>query len=570
MTTSNHLDHIDQARNQISQFLKEPLERVLVIRGSYGSGKSYFLRDDYLTNNHMPKACPKWIAYTSVFGVNSLKELQLTIAGSLEGRSDNKIASGKHQQAAKLDVGLNMLQKLIKPFIGGVNIELSATSLIWAIARRAGMLLVIDDIDRNSGSLKLNDLVGFVSSMTEHSRGRTKAILILHDDELSRIDKDIWAKLREKVVDREITFAPDIQSTAFHYVKTENLKAIISEIHVALGSHNIRTMLKTEALVNRAKDFFKERNISLFESEQVELVKTASIYYHSGVDFSASALGDAASMHWYPREKELPDTTRELLGLIEKLDYFPASEFTGICLEFFKTGDADCNEVEAFRNHKLAREKQERRDQIMRDFWRIYNGDFSDKEKEIKERTDELFENHLDLLSPHIVSEVTDLMCYLGYPTEGYFRAWVDHHKGDTEAIARLARISDIFPKELEPVNRVKSSPSVDLKTEFLTALIEFNKDDRKFFSHELRAKLTEWTINDYKEFFLKVRHPDLLVSIRTLFRINWSGTEYEDVQKIVTDIRAAVNEIAATSKLNHRRVEQILSLKLEDDNQTG
>jgi len=565
MTTSNHLDHIDQARYQVSQFLNDPLERVMVIRGSYGSGKSYFLREDYLANNRMPEDSPKWLAYTSVFGVNSIKELQSTIAGSLEGRSDNKIARGKHQQAAKLDIGLSVLQKVLKPFIGGVNIELSATSLIWAIAKRAGMLLVIDDIDRNSGSLKLNDLVGFVSSITEHSRGKTKAILVLHDDELEGEDKDTWAKLREKIVDREITFAPDIRSTASHYVKTPELKESISDIHFKLGSHNIRTMLKIESLVNRTIKFFQDHGVALHASEDLAVAYNASLFYLCKKDFTASDLGEASSNLFYPREKEHSEAVKLLLDHVTKLNYFASEEFAEICLQFFKTGTADINIVEAFKNDKFEREKKEKQDQIMSDFWRIYNGDFSDKEDEVIARADKLFSEDPVMLRVRDVSEITALVCLLGYPTQHLFKAWVSHHKNNQDVIQALANMSDIFPIELEPAQPTKVNSPLDLQREFLKALKVYHKDLNKFFSVNLLSELQTWTSNDFVDFFLSVEDPDLLVSIRSLLSVNWESSNIESMKQIVPNIKTALKQIAKRSKLNRRRVDHLISGKNTD-----
>ena len=73
------------------------------------------------------------------------------------------------------------------------------------------VLLCIDDIDRKSPSLNINEFFGFVNNLVENQNA--KILLVANEEELRNetvIDENTYAVLREKVIGISITFKNNV------------------------------------------------------------------------------------------------------------------------------------------------------------------------------------------------------------------------------------------------------------------------------------------------------------------------------------------------------------------------
>ncbi|MQA20938.1 P-loop NTPase family protein [Rugamonas rivuli] len=167
---------------------------VIALSGKWGTGKSHMWKQVQKdsTNDAIRKAL-----YVSLFGIKDILQLKLRIVQSVipdskTGHVAREVVTGAVRQAIK--------------FARGFNPAFSALDEIALLAVPAilrNRVIVLDDIERKHKDLNIEEVMGFIDEFTQVYGSRI--LLILNSDKLE--DKDMWNKLREKVIDHEIALA---------------------------------------------------------------------------------------------------------------------------------------------------------------------------------------------------------------------------------------------------------------------------------------------------------------------------------------------------------------------------
>src|SRR4051812_38944131 len=75
------MNQIEQAKTTLIGFLESTEQRVLALKGPWGVGKSFFVREFIKAErDHLPR----FVSFASVFGLRTLGEVRDTISGSIE------------------------------------------------------------------------------------------------------------------------------------------------------------------------------------------------------------------------------------------------------------------------------------------------------------------------------------------------------------------------------------------------------------------------------------------------------------------------------------------------------
>jgi Cdc6-like AAA superfamily ATPase len=212
-------------RNTLDSFFSEKDLAVLVIRGSWGIGKTYFW-ENYVQNRINKKELKQTAySYISLFGLHDLSELKSKIFRTgklLKSReqfkeelksfslNENRISEALFGVRSGSQDFLRFLAPLYQfakyvPQVKGFSsiIDLAEYQLI------SNYLICLDDIERKEESLKIRQIMGFVDELSK--RKQCKVILILNEKTLSEQDLSEFNKYREKVIDLEIEYKPTIK-----------------------------------------------------------------------------------------------------------------------------------------------------------------------------------------------------------------------------------------------------------------------------------------------------------------------------------------------------------------------
>ncbi len=268
---------------EIERFLRQKNADVLVIKGNWGVGKTYLLKQkiEELRQELRDKEFGlQWFSYTSLFGVRDLDNLKASIfenmvpiaaptkaqiikAGeevqkkfakdkkpvsakpkeSLWQAGRNFVASNKSKGQA-LGIGAGKIAQFFDQFPFTQQFTGNMWRIGWLAVEEA--LICIDDLERKPKDLPLMDVLGLVSQLKEEKS--CKVILILNDDELKKDLDDLatYNRNREKLIDIELTYAPDTASMLSLFISgmDERHAEIIRAHATKLGLKNLRTMKK--------------------------------------------------------------------------------------------------------------------------------------------------------------------------------------------------------------------------------------------------------------------------------------------------------------------------------------
>ena len=177
--------------NEILDFLKEyesnPRKKYAVlIDGAWGSGKTYFIENEYILPADKNKL------YISLYGISSKQELEKKISHKITQNimnSDNNIINSIGEKLEKFS---SLLKPLISTLGNVVNISFSDItsidlySLISLFKGIKNYILIFDDLERCN--IPIDEILGYINEYVEHEN--IKVIIIANEKEISRTNRD--------------------------------------------------------------------------------------------------------------------------------------------------------------------------------------------------------------------------------------------------------------------------------------------------------------------------------------------------------------------------------------------
>jgi hypothetical protein len=228
---------LDYIKKETLKFLGSASPEVLVIKGRWGTGKT-FTWNQWLTEAIKQKQISlKQYAYVSLFGCSSLDQLKAEIF-----EQTNSISGGQDffKKIKEFEKFTNISKNL--PF---VRIDLN--HLGWLSVQDT--LICIDDIERHGEGLYPKDVFGLISVLKEQRN--CKVVLILNDESIKDENKEVYDQYREKVIDIELHFNPETDDLVpLVFDKKYPLYEKISECVKALAEKNVRTLQKIRRYVD--------------------------------------------------------------------------------------------------------------------------------------------------------------------------------------------------------------------------------------------------------------------------------------------------------------------------------
>ncbi|MBI4958336.1 MAG: hypothetical protein HY915_02445 [Desulfovibrio sp.] len=225
-----------------SEMLFSLLERedgcVVLLKGPWGVGKTYFWNSFAETKLKKGKH-----AYVSLFGKNDIK--------SIESEALIQIFS-RNKYIEWFSDTVKQLKGNIKEKIDGVDVNFGLTGstvgLVLSLLKAKTLkdnILCIDDFERKSDSLKIVDVIGFASILSE--RFNCKVVLIMDETKINDKHKfDKYIEYKEKLINFEIDFDPDhseIVNSLLSGLSQKYKPGVINAINYA-HEQNLRTIKK--------------------------------------------------------------------------------------------------------------------------------------------------------------------------------------------------------------------------------------------------------------------------------------------------------------------------------------
>ena len=211
----------------IKQYLTIETNYAVIIRGNYGIGKTHFYKKTLIPiirEVPVPLVENKSYSplYISLFGVNSIEDIQLKVLFELYPILKNKKLQLTGSIVGALTRGLAQFAGLGDLYKSIADIDIDKTDFF----NFRQVVLCFDDFDRKSGSLNADDLLGFINTFVEDLG--VKIILIANEDKL--FEDNGYQLLKEKVVGLSIDYKPDV-SDVFELIIEERYKETHSDYY---------------------------------------------------------------------------------------------------------------------------------------------------------------------------------------------------------------------------------------------------------------------------------------------------------------------------------------------------
>jgi hypothetical protein len=353
--------------NELKAFLGHGDQRVLLLHGHWGTGKTYFWNNfartqrEYLEN--------KFYSYVSLFGASSVADVKALIVLGGQPRSEsNKIGIRWQRIKNWFFRKQRYFDQLKVPYFGSIG----------ALVPKAEELLIedflvcFDDLERRNRKLDLEQVFGLIAVLKEQNRCRV--VIICNEEELSPRDRRTLNKYREKIVDRQLTYNPRFDEN--FRVIFSTTETAIRELFERLGLNNIRVFQQTwwciryfESLLKGCHDIFVQR----FHQQ---CAKLAAVHFACSRDITFDDIRSTSWMLAGWRERAgVPDPTTELVVSLQ----FTPSDADDFIIGYLRDGYCNLSALKPIierlnREHKRT-EAQVALERLWDDIWQTYRVD---------------------------------------------------------------------------------------------------------------------------------------------------------------------------------------------------
>lgn len=336
---------MEELKRIIENYIKtEQTDYAILIKGSWGSGKTHFFKNQL---SHVIESCSLKPLYISLYGMSKLEDLSkailLSMFPSLQKKTGEKLVAGAGIVSSALSAisiaGFSLdFEKILK------NFDVSK----WIAVGKA-KVLCFDDLER--AKIDIGQILGFINNFVEHDN--IKTILIANEEEIisnqlkenypekvqaaalvlkiNGSDKEIktdelykvidslfrpkisYPTIKEKLVGRTIEYRPDIESIIDSIITIyqsdtklklflDSNKQTIIKVFKKNGKQNIRALkgaLDTYRVVHNSLRKTKNDNLLKHELSLLIFVLTMTLEIRTDEQFIAEVKGIESSINYY-------------------------------------------------------------------------------------------------------------------------------------------------------------------------------------------------------------------------------------------------------------------------------
>jgi hypothetical protein len=544
---------IPEARREIERFLSSADPEVLCLKGKWGVGKSFawgtFIADAKAT---LPLSR---YAYVSLFGLDSLDQLRLSIVANGQRREDigkpltlEKALSDSRSFLSRYRSIIPLLRSI--PWAKDIAAVLEVASF-FAVR---GQLICLDDLERKGNNLKIKDVLGLVSYLKEQRS--CKVVLISNDDAFEGDEKKDFNRFFEKTVDSNVTFDPGPEECADIALREP------TALHRALRTHcislrlsNIRVIRRIERLGRLLVPILDSYDPRIFRDAVEQLTLLGWCAY--GEDKPSLDFVRARRVRVFAGKEEPSKEEKEWGPILDSYG-FQFTEMSSLLLQGIERGYFD--DV-AIPQHAAQLHSTYKAQASVEDFsqaWRLYHDSFGDDQDELVKQLSESLRRNARYIAAGNANAAFKLLRDLGQKemvTE-LISLYVEAKPLEAFDERALYSASDIDDPEFAAAVAEKAKGKTDLRSleDILTAIARNQ-------SREDIERLASFTVDEYYAAFKGIRSESLSVIVREALTFGAN-----DQQKVIAQrAREALLRIARENALNKRRVAKF-GIKLDDD----
>ncbi|RLB69467.1 MAG: hypothetical protein DRH07_10650 [Deltaproteobacteria bacterium] len=549
---------IEIIEKQIDRFLASEAPEVMSIKGAWGVGKTYAW-NKYLghAKNQNKIALTKY-SYVSLFGINSLDDLKFSIFENMVDR--RSIGRKPTVESFKTNTAelLKSLGKKSLPIISsGTSLD-HYPSMINSLSflSLGKTIICIDDFERKGNSIEAQDILGLITQLKEQKK--CKVVLILNDESLSKDSSIDYIKLREKVIDTELRFAPTAEDCVKIALNGEKIARQLGENIVKLKINNIRIIKKIEKLSALLVPLLRIYEDEVLSQALRTLTLLSWCYYgqanntpdYGFVVSRNGAFGDLDD------DIVLSLQQQNWCAALRNYDNYSTDNFDLQIAGLVENGYVDEKRLLAEATVLNGKVLAARSEDSFQEAWKKFNESFADDSQEVIACLSDSFKNNAKYISPANLDGTVRLLRYLGKDrlATKIINLYVEKRESELELFnletsSFSGEIKDqeviaTFSKKYESLRTKQTLPDI---CDFLL--------DNDSSCEEEEIQLSRATTAEYVELFKSQQGTKLSQYIDLCLKFSRQGGMAEHQQLISEKASAALKIIGKESKLNASRV---------------
>lgn len=585
----NKMSHIEHVNEVIDSFFRDDATSVLVLKGGWGVGKTYFWKkyiDDKIKKKELNHVA---YSYLSLFGLNDLKETRSKIfQKGTPLKSDSEMQTALEESEKEQNKMLNLVPSLKKfakehtPRLGlfsGWSKELPYLKQVASIITTMehglikNYLICFDDLERKGDNLKIKEVMGLVDELVTDRK--CKVVLIFNEASLTEKneDKQQFDIYREKIVDVEIEYKPTVdENISLVFSNDDPHYSQYAEIFNFLNVSNIRIYKKTKWAIGRIKPSIVGLSQELQEEVVNHLLVFSWSYYNADTNLPlAKVAKKIKSDSWLsslikPEENPSPEDAK--WNKIASNLALSSAEYDNHLVSLLTEGFLDRTQ---FEEVLVAVDKKKHEQSVaarLRNAWDIYADSFEDNLTEFLGALKALLDEEIEHIKLYDFCSAIDVLQEYEIKVDDYIDRYLEIHaptlkKFDFEDRPLHREISNERLKSgLLQLTKaeIQSNLTIDIITEKIYTIRGWNPSDIIFLDSLSVDELYAWMMSNPKDLKRKIRSS-------LLFFKNLQSSSEEDsktYKNIARKTEAALAKVAETTPLNKKRVSLIYGIDLD------
>ena len=524
-------------------------------------------------------------AYVSLFGLNSLSSLRQAVFSNTVGKGDISSDPTLDTLGRFLDApsqaGSLLFKKIVDDKAGtvwgigrkiahiGSNVGVinrflgDATSALFLMVR--DRVICFDDLERRGKGLDLQDILGLASMLKEQRR--CKVVLLLNDQALGD-DEELFRRNLEKVVDIFFRFVPvAAESAEIAFPDATPTMAKAAAFCLKLDLTNIRILERIKRFIEDITPGMKQLDPSILDQAIGTIVLLCWVVYDPASAPSVAYLKgrDILAYHDEGRRESMSAEELKWEEVLQTYEFGSLDELDQALLHGIQNGIFDAAQIAGITYDlnlsAIGRQKQ----LAFRDAWRPLHDTFDDNQDAVLDGLYRSFFENFEHISPTNLNGTVELFKELGRGKEA--AEMLDHYVHNRTDPGIFDIRGNIFGGEIRDPDVVEA---FNARHSFLTTRLKPRdalKDlaERKVFSPDGIAAVSTLSSADLCALFRRLRGAERDRIIEWCVRAGRvTGLDPETIQSlrvIGVAARQALEEIAAESPINRRRVSRFLEL---------
>lgn len=562
----------------LEAFLESPTPRVVALSGDWGIGKTHFWRHFIQSRKAKLFDTSRAYSYVSMFGLETIQGVRDAIfEGALSptniGNTPN-LRSLVDRSTALLDQPSPPTHRKLFSNIAHRWRRTAArvTELPWlsqfdTVVRAATRLdvyrylICIDDLERHSKQLSLEDILGLLTVLRDEHSCR---ILVIHNaDALDEQDKEVFSILRDKVFDHEFRFQPTpVESASLVLDPTHPLEAYAASLTERLSITNIRVLKRIKGLLDQLLPLVGDVDPLL--QRQVVHSSVLLTCCHYGDQRTLPPLSYMKALNYGAFTGLMTDrkpTPLELVwqSLLRDYEYLNTDSLDSLIIECLESGFPDCDGISgvlASQNRRL--EAQQRR-ALFEDAWHIYHSTFDDNESTLVASMKQAVQIGADDISPENIDSTIRLLRNLGRSEDAtaVIEQWVAAQAARHPSGVELRK--DEFGSQVADTELLEAIDATNQAPMVMPTYLEVIRRvaERNGWSPSDEAVLANASVDDVRAALVQLRGPELNRCVGAALNFGRTANPSAQGRMIAEVATSALREIGLSTRLNALRVKR-------------